>query len=147
MSKKNYETIGLWYYAKAGERVRLTRKNGDVYKLTVQTSGNSYITTADDTKVYKKPGDKLERLLPPTPPLPTKPGLYSFYKEDTPIYNMKRALLTTKGQWYTIDFTATTAQSVCLKVEDVNKTFASSLGYELTPVYTGKATLPAPLDF
>ncbi|HKT21941.1 MAG TPA: hypothetical protein VJR06_04950 [Nitrososphaerales archaeon] len=126
---------------KVGDRVRATSKTNDdtaeftvVYAYTwgVDTAANSYDGEDFDFEVIK----------PAPNPVPTEPGLYSFYKDDTPITQSRRLLLTKHGEWYFLDFTAGSRDGILEPVPNISKIVNSpafpGANYDITLVYNGK---------
>jgi len=126
---------------KVGDRVRATSKtNDDTAEFTVTLTYAWGVDSA--TNSYDAEDFTFEVIKPALKPIPTEPGLYSFYKEDTPVTQSRRLLLTKHGEWYFLDFTASAQDTVLEKVKDINKIVNSrgllGMNYAITLVYNGK---------
>jgi hypothetical protein len=118
---------------KIGDTVTATnKKTGNTATFEVRDSKATYVASAEH--VFYRDAWDFERH---TPPLPEKPGLYRIHgqngKPDTSLSNYKRAVLTTRGEWFWLDFTA---QAVSV-LKPVSEDFADQFGDGLALVYGG----------
>ena len=119
-----------------GDRVRATSKTNDdtaefiVFKVTEA----AWLYLYSETNVYSSEKFTFEVLKRAEKPLPTVPGLYTLREEDTKINSFVRLLLTTHGEWFWIDFTAS---AVAQKVRDMSPYVYPGTDYDLTLVYGG----------
>lgn len=116
-----------------GDTVTATNtKTGNTATFKVAAARVTYVASAEHIFYYN-----LWAFERHTPPLPKQPGLYRLngdsLAEDTSLRNYKRAVLTTNGDWFWLDFTA---QSVNV-LKPVSEDFADQFGDGLVLVYGG----------
>ena len=117
---------------KRGDRVKATNKlNDDTAEFTVTSANDSYVESEHNTYTRSVFDFEIVRK-----PLPTQPGIYhaNIYgdREDTELTSLRRLLLTTKGQWYWMDFTASKGSDILEPAEE-----SSVAEYVQTLVYGG----------
>lgn len=70
--------------------------------------------------------------------IPTEPGVYSVREGDTPITSLRRLVLTSKGDWYWLDFTARYQDAVLEPVKDIQEIAEPGFyNHKITLVYGG----------
>lgn len=85
-----------------GDRVKATSKtNEDSAEFTVESVHGQALSSAQN--YYLESDFDFEVI---APALPTQPGLYTVHEKDTPLNNLCRLVLTTKGVWHWLDFTS-----------------------------------------
>lgn len=116
---------------KAGDRLRLTKGNGDVHEFTVtRTTPHTFESHHNTFQFLVNDGDKLEVL---QKPLPTKPGLYALHPEKR-LDGYRHLFLTRGGTWHEASFSDEGFGNVIHPEASVFETFRETL----TLVYGGE---------